>query len=187
MKNTRSTRKTIIYVTLSLFAILCISPLATNYIQNEEKKTSLNISEELIRSGTFEMAYTLAACMIINGIATTSIEWTFESSKPHIAITLEVQYCEGSCGNVIVLSDGTKHNDSGVYQVEQEGLYQFLFWNKDNDEERTNITYRIVFDPGMLSPTIPSFPPLLLGLVSLSGVMKFVNRLRPKKISKKLT
>jgi len=175
---TKKIRKTRIWIIVSLFPILCISLIISNDLTDVEERTSLTISDELIRSGTFEMPYTQSACMVINGMATTKIEWMFESSKHYIAITLEIQYCEGTCGEIIILSDGTKHNDSGVYQVESKGLYQFLFWNKDNDEERTNITYYIIFDPEDQAPLISSFPLHLLSLFSLSGIMILVYKLK---------
>jgi hypothetical protein len=162
------------FIILCLFIISPISLILTNKSQSSDEKTTLTISEEQIEKGTFEMPYTLAACMIINGIATTSIEWMFESSKPYIGITLEIQYCESSCGAKMLLSDGSKYKDSGVYNVSQEGIYQFLFWNKDSDKERTNITYYMVFDPGIHTPSISGYNIPIIGLITLCIVILLV-------------
>ena len=94
--------------------------------------------------GVVEMPYTTVGCKVISAFAKTFINYTFESMKPHIKLYLQLKNPGGSRSE---LADGTSHVASGSIDVSANpGNYAIEIWNLDPDQERVNISYRIVYD-----------------------------------------
>ena len=126
----------------------------------------------------------------VSGSAEEKIKWSFESSKSYICITVWIMddadwynYQNHFSYSKIVVSDGSKNNDSGTHTVPYLDTYYVLFINLDSDEETTSLTYSVEFDPFELSIGLDlGFLFSVVFILSIIAVIKRHKKLLKRKV-----
>jgi hypothetical protein len=166
-----SNRKTLIVV----FCIMISFGFSFSFSSNQQQNLEFKKVPKTSGSQTVPYGYFLGA----HAYAADRIEWSFESSKSHIGITVLVMdydnyntYKDYGFGTYGTASNGSLSNDSGSYQVPYGNEWYILFVNKDSDNEATVVSYSVRFDPSPFTFQLTFI--LIIGGVVIGSIVGLV-------------
>jgi len=166
-----SSRNTFIIVLCIMVSIGLNFSFNPNQVQNSES----DMVPKTSGSQTLPYGYFLGA----HAYASDRIEWSFESSKSHIGITVLVMdydnynnYRNYGFATYSKESDGSLSSDSGSYKVPHGNEWYILFVNKDTDNEVTVVSYSVIFDPSLITSQLTFV--LIIGGVVIGSIISLV-------------
>lgn len=102
-------------------------------------------------SGVKDLAYGEYVVVDSEKERAVDFHWEFSSSKANIGIivygmensSFTYDFLLNHTTNLLLLSDGSKSEDSGVWEIDDKDMWYIVFLNNDTDMQSTTLTYSV--------------------------------------------